>query len=67
MARSARHAGPYAFGTFRADRDFAGLVVGSRVHPIDEIAGLRQPSVRDLIEGWDAVHPELAVRAEQHI
>ncbi len=66
MARSARHAGPYALGTFRADPDFAGLVVGSRVHPIDETAGLRQPSVRDLIERWNDVRPELAARAEQH-
>lgn len=66
MARSARHAGPYALGTFRADPDFAGLVVGSRVHRIDEIAGLRQPSVRDLIERWNDVRQELAARAEQH-
>ncbi len=65
MARFARHADPYALGTFRTDREFAGLVVGTRVHPIDEIAGLRTPSVRDLIEGWDAVQPELAAMTDQ--
>ncbi|HEY9379538.1 MAG TPA: fumarylacetoacetate hydrolase family protein [Jiangellaceae bacterium] len=66
MARFARHAGPYAVGTFRTDREFAGLVVGSQVCPIDEVAGLRQPSVRDLIERWNEVRPELAARAEHH-
>lgn len=55
----------YALGTFRADREFAGLVTGSRVHPIDEVAGLPQPTVRDLMEHWDDVRPELAARAEQ--
>ena len=65
MSRSARHAGPYALGTFRADQEFAGLVVGSRVHPIDEISGLRGPSVRELLECWDAVRPELASIADR--
>jgi 2-keto-4-pentenoate hydratase/2-oxohepta-3-ene-1,7-dioic acid hydratase in catechol pathway len=65
LSRSARHAGPYALGTFRADREFAGLVVGSRVHPIDEIAGLREPSVRGLLESWAAVRPELATMADR--
>jgi len=65
LSRSARHAGPYALGTFHADREFAGLVVGSRVHPIDEIAGLRVPSVRDLLEHWDAVRPEMAAMADR--
>jgi 2-keto-4-pentenoate hydratase/2-oxohepta-3-ene-1,7-dioic acid hydratase in catechol pathway len=65
LSRSARHAGPYALGTFHADREFAGLVVGSRVHPIDEIAGLREPSIRDLLERWAAVRPELAAMADR--
>jgi 2-keto-4-pentenoate hydratase/2-oxohepta-3-ene-1,7-dioic acid hydratase in catechol pathway len=65
LSRSARHAGPYALGTFRADQEFAGLVVGSRVHPIDEISGLREPSVRELLECWDAVRPELASIADR--
>jgi 2-keto-4-pentenoate hydratase/2-oxohepta-3-ene-1,7-dioic acid hydratase in catechol pathway len=65
LSRSASHAGRYALGTFRADREFAGLVTGSRVHPIAEIAGLRHPSVRDLLERWDAVRPELVERADR--
>jgi 2-keto-4-pentenoate hydratase/2-oxohepta-3-ene-1,7-dioic acid hydratase in catechol pathway len=60
----ATHAGPYALGTFRAGRrEFAGLVVGDRVRPIDDIAGLHRPSLRELIEHWGAVQPELASRA----
>jgi 2-keto-4-pentenoate hydratase/2-oxohepta-3-ene-1,7-dioic acid hydratase in catechol pathway len=64
MNRHAAHAGPYALGTFRAGgREFAGLVLGDRVHPIDDAAGLHLPSVRQLLEHWDAVRPELAARA----
>ena len=49
MNRHAAHAGPYALGTFRAGgREFAGLVLGDRVHPIDDAAGLHLPSVRQL-------------------
>lgn len=60
------HAAPYALGTFRAGgREFAGLVRGSRVRPLDEAAGLRSPSVRDLLDRWMEVRPELAERAEQ--
>ena len=65
MPHSASPAGPFALGTFRAGgREFAGLVVGDRVHPIDDAAGLHLPSVRQLLEHWDAVRPELAARAE---
>ncbi|TWF95502.1 fumarylacetoacetate hydrolase family protein [Saccharopolyspora dendranthemae] len=49
----------YALGTFSdGSREFAGLVSGDRVLPLDE-AG----TVRDLLEDWDAVRarlPELA-------
>jgi 2-keto-4-pentenoate hydratase/2-oxohepta-3-ene-1,7-dioic acid hydratase in catechol pathway len=55
----------YALGTFRGVREFAGLAVGSRVQPINEIVGLREPSVRDLMERWDAVRPELAAIADR--
>ncbi len=64
MNRLTSHAGPYALGTFRAGRrEFAGLVVGDRVHPIDDAAGLHRPCVRELIEHWGAAQPELAARA----
>jgi 2-keto-4-pentenoate hydratase/2-oxohepta-3-ene-1,7-dioic acid hydratase in catechol pathway len=67
MNRHAAHAGPFALGSFRAGgRSFAGLVLGERVHPIDDAAGLHLPSVRQLIEHWDAVRPELAARAERN-
>jgi 2-keto-4-pentenoate hydratase/2-oxohepta-3-ene-1,7-dioic acid hydratase in catechol pathway len=60
----AAHAGPYALGTFRTGyREFAGLVVDGRVLPVDDAAGLTRPSVRELIEHWGAVAPELAMRA----
>ena len=65
MPHSVSPAGPFALGTFRAGgREFAGLVLGDRVHPIDDAAGLHLPSVRQLLEHWDAVRPELAARAE---
>ena len=64
MDRSGTHAGPWGLGTFRAGhREFAGLVVGPQVLPLDETAGLRRPSVRELVEHWDAAQPELAARA----
>ena len=60
MTRYADPAGPFALGTFRAGTaEFAGLVVGQGVYPIDEAAGLRRPSVRELLEHWAAVRPEL--------
>jgi 2-keto-4-pentenoate hydratase/2-oxohepta-3-ene-1,7-dioic acid hydratase in catechol pathway len=62
--RNAAHAGPYALGTFRAGRrEFAGLVVGDRVRPIDLVAGLERPTVRELIEHWIAAQPELSALA----
>ena len=64
MNHFAAHAGPYALGTFRTGyREFAGLVVDGRVLPVDDAAGLNRPSVRELIEHWGAVAPELAMRA----
>ena len=64
MNRNAAHAGPYALGTFRAGRrEFAGLVVGGQVRPIDLVAGLERPTVRELIEHWIAVQPELSALA----
>ena len=60
MTHSADHAGPFALGTFRAgSAEFAGLVVGQAVYPIDDAAGLHRPSVRQLLEHWVAVRPEL--------
>src|SRR4051794_23999651 len=60
MNRPVDHAGPFALGTFRAGTaEFAGLVVGQSVYPIDDAAGLRRPSVRQLLEHWVAVRPEL--------
>jgi len=60
----AAHAEPYALGTFRTGyREFAGLVLNGRVLPVDDAAGLNRPSVRELIEHWGAVAPELAMRA----
>jgi 2-keto-4-pentenoate hydratase/2-oxohepta-3-ene-1,7-dioic acid hydratase in catechol pathway len=41
------------------------LVVGTRVHPIDDAAGLHRPSVRELLEHWSAVRPELEACASE--
>lgn len=66
MTRLATHAGPYALGTFRAGTsEFAGLVVGAAVYPIEDAAGLCRPSVRELLEHWEAVRPELEARWRQ--
>lgn len=66
MSRNAAHAGRYALGTFQAGgRQFAGLVLGDRVHPIEELAGLPHPSVRELLEHWDSARPDLDDLAER--
>jgi 2-keto-4-pentenoate hydratase/2-oxohepta-3-ene-1,7-dioic acid hydratase in catechol pathway len=66
MSRNAAHAGRYALGTFRAGgRHFAGLVLGDRVHPLDELSGLPHPSVRELLEHWASVRPNLDDLAER--
>jgi 2-keto-4-pentenoate hydratase/2-oxohepta-3-ene-1,7-dioic acid hydratase in catechol pathway len=66
MSRNAAHAGRYALGTFQAGgRHFAGLVLGDRVHPIEELCGLPHPSVRELLEHWDSVRADLDDMAER--
>lgn len=63
MTRTATHAGPYAVGSFRAGTaEFAGLVVDTSVYPLYNAAGLCRPSVRELIEHWPSVRPELEAR-----
>ncbi|MGW1026360.1 fumarylacetoacetate hydrolase family protein [Streptomyces sp. NPDC002577] len=55
------HAGPFALGTFSsASGAFPGLVTGARVR---DLSGL-VPSVRALVEDWDAWLPRLAELAE---
>ncbi|MFJ6893301.1 fumarylacetoacetate hydrolase family protein [Streptomyces hokutonensis] len=61
------HAGPFALGTFASgisgEGVFPGLVTGSRVRDLSELA----PSVRALVEDWDIWLPrlvELAVSSE---
>jgi 2-keto-4-pentenoate hydratase/2-oxohepta-3-ene-1,7-dioic acid hydratase in catechol pathway len=64
--QSGNHAGPYALGTFRAGgREFAGMVRGSRVHELGEVAGLRSPTTRDVLEQWAQARTELAGRADR--
>ncbi|WP_375424037.1 fumarylacetoacetate hydrolase family protein [uncultured Friedmanniella sp.] len=66
MSRNAAHAGPYALGTFAAGgRSFAGLVVGQRVHPLEELSGLPHPSVRELLEHWESTRPALDALADR--
>ena len=54
------HAGPFALGTFASgvsgEGVFPGLVTGSRVRDLSELA----PSVRALVEDWDDWLPRLA-------
>lgn len=67
MSSFSGHAGPYALGTFRAGRrEFAALVVRERILPITDVAGLHHPTVRDLLEHWMAVQPELVSWATDH-
>lgn len=49
------HTGPFALGTFAADGfgAFPGLVVGRRVRSLSDLA----PSVRAVVEDWDALFP----------
>ena len=54
------HAGPFALGTFASGEGvFPGLVTGSRVRDLSELA----PSVRALVEDWDDWLPRLAALA----
>ncbi|WP_329361117.1 fumarylacetoacetate hydrolase family protein [Streptomyces sp. NBC_01483] len=56
------HAGPFALGTFGDDsRVFPGLVVGPRVRDLSDLA----PSVRAVIEDWEALFPRLVDRAQE--
>lgn len=64
MNHNAAPAGPYAIGTFRAGgREFAGPLVGDRVRPLDLVAGLERPTVRESIEHWITAQPELSALA----
>lgn len=50
------HAGPFALGTFAARGDgFPGLVTGARVRDLSDFV----PSVRALVQDWDAWLPRL--------
>lgn len=50
----------WSVGTFAsAGRPFSGVVVDDRVFPVGDIAGLARPNVRELIEHWPYVAPEL--------
>ncbi|MHA5053660.1 fumarylacetoacetate hydrolase family protein [Streptomyces sp. SD15] len=49
------HSGPFALGTFESEGVFPGLVVGPRVRDLSDLA----PSVRALVEDWDALFPRL--------
>ncbi|WP_329549319.1 fumarylacetoacetate hydrolase family protein [Streptomyces sp. NBC_01356] len=55
------HTGPFALGTFAADGfgAFPGLVVGRRVRSLSDLA----PSVRAVVEDWDALFPRLELLA----
>ncbi|GAA3772600.1 fumarylacetoacetate hydrolase family protein [Streptomyces coacervatus] len=55
------HAGPFALGTFSADAGaFPGLVTGARVRDLSDLA----PSVRAIVEDWDAFFPRLVELAQ---
>lgn len=57
------HTGPFALGTFAADGfgAFPGLVVGRRVRSLSDLA----PSVRAVVEDWDALFPHLELLAAE--
>ncbi|WP_200306311.1 fumarylacetoacetate hydrolase family protein [Streptomyces adelaidensis] len=60
------HAGPFALGTFEATSGtgtgaFPGLVVGPRVRDLSDLA----PTVRAVVEDWDALFPRLVELAQE--
>jgi 2-keto-4-pentenoate hydratase/2-oxohepta-3-ene-1,7-dioic acid hydratase in catechol pathway len=55
------HAGPFALGTFtRREREFAGLVTGTRVRDLGDLDDTSPVTVRGLLERWDDALPLLA-------
>ncbi|MGW4983401.1 fumarylacetoacetate hydrolase family protein [Streptomyces mirabilis] len=60
--RPPSHTGPFALGTFGGgSRDFPGLVVGPRVRDLSDLA----PSVRAVVEDWEALFPRLVDLAQE--
>lgn len=56
------HTGPFALGTFGDGAlVFPGLVVGPRVRDLSDLA----PSVRAVVEDWEALFPRLADLAQE--
>lgn len=56
------HTGPFALGTFGdGSRVFPGLVVGPRVRDLSDLV----PSVRAVVEDWEALFPRLVDLAEE--
>ncbi|MET7891361.1 fumarylacetoacetate hydrolase family protein [Streptomyces mirabilis] len=56
------HTGPFALGTFgEGSRVFPGLVVGLRVRDLSDLA----PSVRAVVEDWEALFPRLVDLAQE--